>query len=60
MSDTPRWSLQIRPDAERQLERIDRTIARRIVEKLRWLTENAAETRHLPLRFELSGLFKLR
>ena len=60
MSETPSWSLQFRPNARRQLEQTDRAVARRIAARLHWLTENAPELRHLPLRFELEGLYKLR
>jgi len=60
MGETSLWSLQLRANAERQLQRLDRAVARRIGERLRWVTENAPEMRHLPLRFELAGLYKLR
>lgn len=60
MSETPRWSLQFRPNAERQFHQLDQAVARRIGERLRWVTENAQQLRHLPLRFELAGLYKLR
>jgi mRNA interferase RelE/StbE len=46
--------------AERELAALDRAMARRIGEKLTWLSENADEVRHLPLRFALSGSYKLR
>jgi len=46
--------------AVRQLERIDPPIARRIVDRIRWLAEHFDETTPEPLKGDLAGLFKLR
>lgn len=54
------WSLRFHDDAEHELASLDRPVAERIAEKLRWLSDNADEVRHLPLRFPLTGLYKLR
>lgn len=35
-------------------------MAQRIATRLWWLTEHASDVRHLSLRFELAGLYKLR
>lgn len=56
----PSWSLRFDEGAERELAALDSAMARRIGEKLTWLSENADEARHLPLRFPLSGSYKLR
>jgi len=39
---------------------LDKNIAQRILNKLKWLILNADETRHLPLRANLAGLYKFR
>jgi len=60
VSDERSWSLRFHPAVEGQLEKLDRSVAQRIREKLQWLTENASEIQHDSLRHELGGLYKLR
>ncbi|MBI4442638.1 MAG: type II toxin-antitoxin system RelE/ParE family toxin [Acidobacteria bacterium] len=46
--------------ASRQLERIDPPVARRIVDRIRWLAEHFEEFTPEPLKGDLAGLFKFR
>ena len=46
--------------AEAQLLRLDRTIAQRLLSKLRWLAENADSVPHERLTGEFEGISKLR
>jgi mRNA interferase RelE/StbE len=46
--------------ASRQLKQLDPPIARRIVDRIRWLAEHFDETTPVPLKGDLAGLFKLR
>ena len=39
---------------------LDKNVAQRILNKLKWLILNADEIRHLPLRSNLAGLYKFR
>ncbi len=54
------YSVRILKAATRDLQRLDRAVARRIVRRLRWLAENLDAIRPIPLAGELSGLYKLR
>ena len=54
------YSVRILKAATRDLQRLDRAVARRIVQRLRWLAENLDAIRPIPLAGELSGLYKLR
>jgi mRNA interferase RelE/StbE len=47
-------------EAERDLQRLDSAIARRVVNRLAWLAANAESVRHEPLTGDLAGLWKLR
>lgn len=42
------------------MERLDKSIAQRIVRRLRWLAENTDYVTHEPLKGSFSGLYKLR
>ncbi len=46
--------------ASRELERLDRPVARRIVQRIRWLAENIENIKPEALKGDLAGLFKLR
>ena len=54
------WSLRFDDGVEQALADLDRPIAERVADKLRWLAENAGAVRHKPLRGDLAGLYKLR
>ncbi|MBI2351493.1 MAG: type II toxin-antitoxin system RelE/ParE family toxin [Deltaproteobacteria bacterium] len=42
------------------MERLDQPVARRIVQRIRWLAENVETIKTEGLKGELAGLFKLR
>lgn len=54
------YLLIISPEAERQLRRLDRQIARRLVDKLGLLAANAEDARHLALSGSFAGLYRYR
>lgn len=54
------YSIRFEDEAIRDLERLDKSVARRILRKLKWLAQNAESMRHVGLRNELAGLEKLR
>jgi mRNA interferase RelE/StbE len=54
------YSIRILKPAIRELERLDKNIATRIVERIDWLSENFPSIKPTALKGELSGLFKLR
>ncbi len=47
-------------DAKRDLERLDRSTAARILKRIHWLAEHVETTRLQPLSGDLEGFFKLR
>ncbi len=54
------YKIRLFEDATGNLERLDKTIARRILRKLNWLAENAEIIEPKGLRNTLSGFNKLR
>ena len=46
--------------ASRELERLDPAVARRIVDRIRWLAGNIENVKPEPLKGDLAGFFKLR
>jgi len=46
--------------ASRELERLDAAVARRIVDRIRWLAGNIENIKPEPLKGDLAGFFKLR
>jgi mRNA interferase RelE/StbE len=46
--------------AKRDLRRLDKPVARRIVSRLLWLAENMDAITPMPLKGEWAGFFKLR
>ena len=46
--------------ASRELERLDPAVARRIVDRIRWLAVNIENIRPEPLKGDLAGFFKFR
>lgn len=47
-------------DAERDLDRLDQPTRKRILKRLKWLGDNAENTRHESLQGNLHDLFKFR
>jgi mRNA interferase RelE/StbE len=54
------YVLRILEDASRDLERLDKGVGRRIVERVNWLAANLDEIRPEALTGDLVGLYKLR
>ena len=46
--------------ATRELERLDKPVARRIAERINWLAENLDDIRPEPYKGDLAGLYKFR
>ena len=55
-----RYTIRIKPEATDSLERIDRRVAKRIADRIKWLACNVDNIRPEALGGELSGLYKLR
>ena len=54
------YRIRILQTAARELERLDKPIARRIVERINWLAANLDDIRPEPYKGDLVGLYKLR
>jgi mRNA interferase RelE/StbE len=51
---------KILQQAANQIEKLDRAVARRIVDRIRWLAENLDNINPQPLTGHLAGMYKLR
>jgi mRNA interferase RelE/StbE len=54
------WQIRFKEDASRDLEKLDKEMARRIVRKISWLAENIDNIQPKGLRANFSRLSKLR
>jgi mRNA interferase RelE/StbE len=54
------YAVRMLKAASRELERLDKPVARRILERIHWLAENIEHIKPLPLKGALSDLYKLR
>ena len=54
------YKIRLFEEAKSNLEKLDKTIARRILRKLNWLAENAEIIEPKGLRNTLSGFAKIR
>ena len=54
------YSVKLLKAASRDLEKLDKPTAIRVVRRLRWLAENLDSINPEPLKGELSGLYKFR
>jgi mRNA interferase RelE/StbE len=54
------YHIRILEEASRELARLDKSVGRRIVERINWLSERLNDIRPEPLRGNLIGLYKLR
>jgi mRNA interferase RelE/StbE len=54
------YQIRILDAAARDLGRLDSAVARRIVNRIRWLAENLDDVKPEALTGDLSGLYKLR
>ena len=53
------YSIRFLTEATRELERLDKPVANRIVRKLRWLAQNLDSINPESLKSGLAGLYKL-
>ena len=54
------YKVIILPTAFEDLSRIDKPIAKRVTDKITWLSENLDNITPLPLKGNLSGFYKLK
>jgi mRNA interferase RelE/StbE len=54
------YKLEISKAARADLAKLDKPVLQAIQQRLKVLAENAEQVRHLPLKGELAGLYKLR
>ena len=54
------YTVRILKVATRELERLDKAVGRRIVQRIKWLAENVARMNPEALKGALAGLYKLR
>lgn len=54
------YRVELSDRAVAALQRIDRSVAQRLVARLTWLSANAATLPHIALTGQFRGLFKLR
>ena len=54
------YSVRILKAASREFEGPDRAVAKRIIKRIQWLSDNLESLKPTALKGELSGLFKLR
>lgn len=52
------YHIRILQSATRELERLDKPIARRIAERINWLAANLDDIRSEPYKGDLAGLYK--
>ncbi len=48
------------PNALDDLSKLDKSIAKRIINRIEWLSENIDNSSPIPLKSKLSGFYKLR
>jgi len=54
------YRVKFTPEALKQMENLDKSIAQQVLKKLHWMGENFDQTTHLPLTGTLKGIYKLR
>lgn len=54
------YSVRILKPASKELEKLDRSVARRVADRIEWLATNLDSARLQPLKGQLSGLYRLR
>jgi len=54
------YSIRLLKPAIKELEKLDATVATRIVDRIEWLAANLDSAKLFPLKGELSGLYKVR
>ena len=54
------YQIRIQDSAVRELERLDKMVARRLVRRIRWLAANIEDVKPVALSGDLAGFYKLR
>jgi mRNA interferase RelE/StbE len=54
------FKVRLLDEAERQLAKLDATIAKRLIKRITWLAANFEDARREALTGDLAGLFKFR
>ena len=54
------YQVVVLPKAFEDLSKIDKTVAKRITDKITWLSENIENVTPLSLKGDFSGLYKLK
>jgi mRNA interferase RelE/StbE len=54
------YRVDFSPEAESDLDKLDRKTVLRVVARIKWLSQNAETISHYPLSGTLKGAFKLR
>jgi mRNA interferase RelE/StbE len=54
------YSIRILKPASKELQELDRSVARRIADRVQWLSTNLDSAKLYPLKGKLSGLYKIR
>jgi len=54
------YTVRLLKSATKELNKLDRNVARRIVDRLEWLSMNLNSTKLFPLKGELAGLYRIR
>jgi len=52
------YRIAYRPEVVKDLARVDKTMAQRLLDKTKWLASNVENLRHEPISPDLSGLSK--
>lgn len=60
MNSQNAWQFNITEEGKADLGRLDNTTQRKVLEKLKWFTENFEDVTPLPLHGKWRGFFKLR
>jgi len=54
------YSVRILKPASKELEKLDRSVANRITDRIQWLATHLDSTKLYPLKGVLAGLYKIR
>ena len=54
------YEIRFVDDADEDLQKLDKSIAQKIIRNIQWLAENAETIKQIGLRGDLSGFSKLR
>jgi mRNA interferase RelE/StbE len=54
------FTVRILKPAVRELKRLDKSVGRRVAQRIQWLSQNLHAIQPIPLKGPLAGLYKLR